>query len=241
MNEIATDRFERRTGITPADYDLLLRLPLFGGLARPVVENLLADAWVQRFPRNRVLFLEDEPATRFYAIFDGWVKLFRQTEEGQESVIAVLSRGETFAEAAMFDQGVFPVSATTVDDSRLLVVPAESFMRRIGQHPDYLFNILASMSRHLRRLVSQVEHLTVRSTTERLAIFLLHLCDGTGDSAVVRLPLDKALIAGRLGMQPETLSRSLAKLRGVGVETRGSELQIKDVAALRALAAGRRR
>ncbi|GIK98926.1 MAG: CarD family transcriptional regulator [Alphaproteobacteria bacterium] len=241
MNEIATDRFERRTGITPADYDLLLRLPLFSGLSRPVVESLLADAWVQRFPRNRILFLEDEEATRFYAIFDGWVKLFRQTEEGQESIIAVLSRAETFAEAAMFDQGVFPVSAMTVDDSRLLVVPAESFMRRIGQHPDYLFNILASMSRHLRRLVSQVEHLTVRSTTERLAIFLLHLCDRTGGSAVVRLPLDKALIAGRLGMQPETLSRSLAKLRGVGVETRGSELQIKDVAALRALAAGRRR
>jgi CRP-like cAMP-binding protein len=241
MIEADSDQFERRTGITPADYDMLLRLPLFAGLQRPLVESLVADAWVQRVPRNRILFLEGEPATRFFAIFDGWVKLFRQTEEGQESVIAVMTRAETFAEAAMFDQGDFPVSAMTVDDSRLLVVPADSFMRRIGQHPDYLFNILASMSRHLRRLVSQVEHLTVRSTTERLAIFLLHLCQENRGPALVRLPLDKALIAGRLGMQPETLSRSLAKLRGIGVETNGSELQIRDVAALRALAAGRRR
>ena len=42
------------------------------------------------------------------------------------------------------------------------------------------------------------------------------------------------LIAGRLGMKPETLSRSLAKLRAFGVETTGRELMIRDVGALRA-------
>ena len=46
--------------------------------------------------------------------------------------------------------------------------------------------------------------------------------------------MDKSLIAGRLGMKPETLSRSLAKLRAFGVETTGRELMIRDVGALRA-------
>jgi len=57
---------------------------------------------------------------------------------------------------------------------------------------------------------------------------------------VVRLPLDKALIAGRLGMQPETLSRSLAKLRRLGIESKGAEVSIPDVLALKRLSNGNR-
>jgi hypothetical protein len=50
--------------------------------------------------------------------------------------------------------------------------------------------------------------------------------------------MDKALIAGRLGMQPETLSRTFAKLREYGVQTKGAEMIIPDVAALRRLSEG---
>ena len=66
------------------------------------------------------------------------------------------------------------------------------------------------MARHLHRLVLQVEQLTSRSSVERVADFLLHLCPPGAGRAEVELPLDKSLIAARLGMQPETFSRSLA-------------------------------
>ena len=235
MTVLKRSHFQRRTGLAPEDLDVLARLPLFTGLSRDAIRDLLADAWVQTFPRNKVLFLQDEPALRFYVIFEGWVKLFRESEDGDESVIAVFTNGESFAEAAIFDSRNFPVSAMAVDESRLLVVPADSFIRRIREDSDYALKLMASMSRHLRRLVQQVEQLTVRSTTERLASFLIKLCpEGTGP-AVVQLPLDKSLIAGRLGMQPETLSRALAKLRALGVETKGNVVTISNVESLRNL------
>jgi hypothetical protein len=46
------------------------------------------------------------------------------------------------------------------------------------------------------------------------------------------------LVAARLGMQPETLSRSLARLRDSGVETRGSRIVVNDVARLARLTDG---
>jgi CRP-like cAMP-binding protein len=233
------DRFQARTGITAEDYRLLASVPLLAGLAPAAMRSLLAEAWVQSFPRNTLLFLQDEPATRFYLIFRGWVKLFRSSEEGAESVIAVFTRGESFAEAATFDGGVYPVSAAIVEDSRLLVVPAEPFLRRLSQDGELALKALASLSRHLRRLVRQVEQLTLRSSTERVAGFLVRLCPIAEGSAVVHLPLDKALIAGRLGMQPETFSRSLAKLRHLGVISKGAEVAIADVAQLRRLGEGR--
>lgn len=234
------DTFQRRTGITPQDYDLLARVPLFRGLGREAMQSLLADAWVQSFPRNTVLFIQEDPASRFYVIFDGWVKLFRETEEGDESVIAVFTKGESFAEAAIFDEGNFPVSAAVVEDSRLLVIPAASFLKQFQQNDHYALNIMAAMSRHLRQLVQQVEQLAVKSSAERVAGFLAKLVPETSGAVVIRLPLDKGLIAGRLGMQPETFSRSLAKLRQIGIHTKGDQVAVPDVALLRRFSRGRR-
>lgn len=211
---------------------LLGQLPLFAGLPRDQLLLLLVDASVRLYPRGAVLFLQDEPATRFYVLFEGWVKLFRQTPDGQESVIAVFTRGESFAEAAMLEHGVFPVSAAVVEDARLLVIPAERFLARIRERGELALNILASMSRHLRRLVQQVEQLTVKSAAERLAGFLYRLCPKEPGPVVIRLPFDKSLVAGRLGMQPETLSRALARLRRIGVKTHGLEVTIPDVGTL---------
>ena len=110
-------------------------------------------------------------------------------------------------------------------------------MRGLSARGDIALKMMASMSRHLRQLVQQIELLTNKSSTERVAAFLLKLCAQDSGPATILLPLDKALIAGRLGMQPETLSRSFAKLRTLGVITRGGEISIPDVAALRHLRA----
>ena len=233
------ETFVRRTGITLQDMLMLCRLPIFSGLENCVIAGLLSHAWVQSYPRNAVLFLQEEPAERFYVVFDGWVKLYRTSRQGEESVIGVFTCGESFAEAAIFDKAVYPVTASTVEDSRLLVIPAKHFLQHLTEHGEYALKMMASMSRHMRRMVQQVEQLTLKSSTQRVAGFLLRLCPQDRGPAVIQLPLDKALIAGRLGMQPETLSRCLAKLRQVGVVSKGARVSIADVDALRALSDSR--
>jgi CRP-like cAMP-binding protein len=57
--------------------------------------------------------------------------------------------------------------------------------------------------------------------------------------AAIELPLDKAMIAARLGMQPETLSRALARPRAAGVVSSGGYIVVSDVARLRQVATGR--
>lgn len=217
---------------------MLAALPLFKGLVPDVLRALLQDASVRRYTRNTMLFLQGEPAERFYVVFDGWVKLFRETPDGHETVIAVFTRGESFAEAASFADGVFPVTAEVVEEARLLVVPNSSFLARLRENPELALNMLASMSHHLRGLIQQVEQRTVKSSTQRLSAFLLRLCTDDRPSAVISFPTEKALVAARLGMQPETLSRALAKLRAIGVETREREVIVPDVAALRRLGEG---
>ena len=226
-------RLARRVGLEERDLAVIARVPLFAGLEATGLADLLADASVRRFSRNALLFVEGEPAGEFYVVLEGWVRLYRQTADGRESVIALFACGESFAEAVMFLGSRFPVSAAVVDEARLLVIPAKSFRRALQSDNELCFKMMASMALHLRRLVGQVEQLTVRSSSERVAQFLLRLARDGAESAIVHLPYDKGLIAGRLGMQPETFSRALAKLRPLGVETQGSRVTIRDIDALR--------
>jgi CRP-like cAMP-binding protein len=227
------ESFKIGTGLSDVDLELLRSLPLFAGLDAPAIEALLGDARIEVHPTRSLLFIEGDAADRFYVILDGWVKLFRNTASGQESVIAVFGRGDSFAEAAMFGCRRMPVSAEVIARARLLVVPASSFIARIRENSEYALRMMASMSGHLHHLINQVEQLTVRSTTERLAGFLLKLSPAAEGQVQIRLPVEKHLIAGRLGMQPETLSRSFAKLRQIGVETANNNVLITDVAVLR--------
>ena len=230
--------FARHTGIAAEDEALLAGVPLFSGISLDSLRTLLADARVCRRPRHAVLFLQGEPAGRFYVVLDGWVKLFRTTPDGQETVIAAIARGESFAEAAGFAEGVFPVGAQVAEAARLLVVPTLSFTGQLKRNPALAINMLAGMSRHLRGLVEEIEQRTVKSAAQRLGAFLLKRCPDGREAAVIDLPTDKSLVAARLGMRPETLSRALGKLRAVGVSTRDRRVAVSDVGALRRYAEG---
>jgi CRP-like cAMP-binding protein len=227
----------RQLGLCPEELETVACLPLFAGIHRDRLVRLLTGSIVRRYERNAVLFLEGEPATRFFVVLDGWVRLFRESEDGHHSTIAVFGRGDSFAEAAILGSGRYPVSGSVVTSARLVNVPATSFLRQLREDPEIALNMLAAMYGHLRRLVRQVEQLTHRSSVQRVADFLLQLCPHGERQAEIDLPLDKALIAARLGMQPETLSRSLSRLREAGVETSGSRVAVSDVPRLRQLAA----
>ncbi len=227
------------SGLLDGETALLARLPMFAGLGAAQIGKLLEHSEVQKVPRRTVLFHQGEPTTRFFVVLHGCVMLHRLNPSGHDSVISLLNRGASFAEAAMFDCADFPVTATVITDARLLLVHAAPFVHRLREEPALALNILASMSRHLRRLVEQLEQRTSASSTERLASFLLRLCpEGDDGPTTFELPLDKHLIAGVLGMQPETFSRALSRLQRFGVTCHGTEVRVAQIEALHRFCAG---
>lgn len=225
----------RRSGMRPGDLDVAARALMVAQLERHELREVLADAVVREVERGTVLFIQGEDCDRFYFVLDGWVRLFRQTADGSEVTIALFTKGESLAEAAMLAGGRFPVSGVAADHARLLVVPRSGFLRQLERNPALCRSLLASLSVRLHGFVKQIEQISHRSTVKRLAAFLLRLTDVDEGAAIVTLPMDKTLVAARLGMQPESLSRSFARLRRHGVETKGGEVHVRDVAELRAL------
>ncbi len=213
--------------------DALWRLPLFSGLSRAFLEDLLGETKRIRVGRGTALFIQGERADRFYVLLRGWVKLYRIDDEGAETVLRVVAPGEAFAEAAMFASGRFPVCGQAAEDAELLVVPARALLDRLRADPELALRMLGTLSARMRYLVGRLDRAQTVSARRRLAEFLLRAAGPGAGAVTVRLPCDKALVAAQLGMKPETLSRSFARLRAMGVSTRGGTVTIADPAALR--------
>jgi CRP-like cAMP-binding protein len=220
--------------LSPKDLATVRSAALFQRLSDRTLATMLAGSSPRPVARGAILFLQDEPADRFYLVLDGWVKLFRITPGGVESVINVVAPGETFAEAAMFASAKFPVTAEAATACRVISISRTAFTRALESDPGAVMAMLASLSMRLRFHVHQIEQLQVQSTAQRVGEFLVRLCPPGSGNATFELPFEKSLIARRLGMKPETFSRALGKLRGIGVENYDATVTVDDLDRLRA-------
>lgn len=216
----------------PSDWKIVRSTPLLGAVSQEVAQSLVGNQPVSVFRKGETLFQQGEAADAFFVVLGGWVKLYRVTSDGNEAVVGVYRRGETFAEAVMFLGGRYPVSAEVVTDARLIRVDGQVLRRRIMEEPELALSMLASASYHLKALVEQIEHIKLLSAPQRVAEFLLRLSPVSEGETAIELPYEKALIANRLGMKPESLSRALAKLRPLGVSVDREHVSIVDVAVL---------
>lgn len=199
---------------SPPAGEVIGALALFDGLDAAAISRLVAAAQLRHAPKGQMLHLQDDPADYFYVIVQGWVKLFRETLEGTEAIIDVLTNGHLFGENAVFENDCYSCAAEAIEDTTLISLPTSLLKSMIESHNQLALNMLSSMSRHRLQQHREIEHLNVQNAPQRIGCFLLRLCKPDQAAPVtLHLPYDKTLIASRLGMKPETFSRALAKLK----------------------------
>lgn len=217
----------------------LRRAYLFADMDEQHLATLIQSVHDVHLNAGDTLFRHSQPAERFFLLRDGMVKLFRLSPEGDEKIIEIVQPGQTFAEAVMFmgTQGRYPVNAEAVSESRLFAIEQKVFLNLLRESNEASFGLLASLSRRLHMLVNQIESLTLQNATYRLVSYLLEqIPRDVKTSPEVQLTTPKGVIASRLAIQPETLSRILAKLRSRGlIEVHGNHITVRNVQALRDL------
>ena len=213
--------------------DFMKNLTFFSGLPKTDTDAFMETASVQHYPKGTRIFHQGDKAESFFVVISGWVRLFRNTVEGDEAFVGLFTRGDVFAEAALFTGGSYPFSADAAEETRILMIPGSVLKNRSRLNPDITARTLASMSREMENLQRQNEQMSIMSTSQRVACLLLQLSSHmAGTGGTFTFPYDKLLAAARLGMKPETFSRSLAQLRPYGVTTKGTEIKIESFTQL---------
>jgi CRP-like cAMP-binding protein len=218
------------------DLQIITRIAFFRDLKPETVEHIIAPATVMALKAHETVCRQDNAATAFFIMIDGWTKHYRLNVSGEETVIHLFTSGDSFAEAAALTRGSFPATAEAITDARIVRVPADHMISCIRQDPDIALAIIASTSQRLLNLMQQIEQLKVQSGVQRVAEFLAARAPVDSGSCVITLPYDKVLIAARLGLTPESLSRTFAKLKSIGVAVHAEHVAVSDVAKLHRLA-----
>jgi CRP-like cAMP-binding protein len=206
---------------------------LVQSLPQDKLEELLTQAVARDYDRGGTLFLQGEEAKAIHIILEGWVKLYRIASNGAEAVVSVFAKGESFGEAVALRYAPYPVSAEAVTQAKVLHVPTHFFTNLMKEDPAISISMLASTFSHLHSLVEQLEHLKEQTGAQRVAEFLLELCECESGTCTVTLPYDKVLIAGKLGMKPESLSRAFRRLKSAGVVIEKNHAVIENIDRLR--------
>src|SRR3989304_2084583 len=121
---------------TAADLDIVRRINVFRGLNPLMIERLIAPAAVLTLREREIVFRQGDPATAFFIVVEGWVKLYRLTVAGEEAVCYVFAKGDSFAEAVAFIGHPYPATAETVSAARIVRIPADHVVKCIRGVPD---------------------------------------------------------------------------------------------------------
>ncbi len=216
----------------PASPDELRKAALFAGVDDETLSRLLADARIESLQDGDALFRQGDRVTDVSFVVSGYVKLMRIARSGRQTLIGIRSDGELISEVPAGADEIHSVSAESVGAAKALKLPAPRVARQLKESPSLCAAVLRDSKERIARLVGEIESLKSQNADQRLAHFLLALCPPDEDRCRFRLPYDKRLIAARLGVKQETLSRAFAKLRVHGVRTETRNVHVDSVAHL---------
>jgi len=184
---------------------------LFAGLAEADFRALAPHVSVGRLARKEVLFHRGDPADSFYYVLTGQIELGFVAPNGEKKILEVFSAGRTFAEAVTFmRRQMYPATAQAITDAQLIRIPNQVYVDLLYRDPDACMRLLADVSQHLHARVIEIERSTVQNAKTRLIAFILDkIGEVEQDTATIELDLPKHVIASRLSIKPETLSRLL--------------------------------
>jgi len=188
---------------------------LFAGLSLAELENIAGFTVIKNLAKGEFLFHERDPARGFYIVQSGLVNVHRVNAAGKEQIIHIFRPGESFAEAALATDEGYPADARALEPTHVLLIQKDGVLELLRRKPEIALRMFASMSAHLRVLVSQLEDLTLKDVETRFLNWLVKRCPNPRSEQPLKIEVTvtKRVLAAELGTVGETFSRTLAKFR----------------------------
>jgi CRP-like cAMP-binding protein len=216
---------------------ILSRLAMFQELSSEQLLDIAVETRERRLSRGEMLFQKGDPPKGFFVVVMGQLKLAFPSVQGNEKVVEVLGPRQSFGEAVMFMDRPYPLFAEAIADSLVLHIGSGAVFRLLENDASFARRLLAGLSIRLHSLVQDVETYSLRSTAQRVIGYLIQQCPGEdvrGGAVKIHLPTTKQVIASRLNLTPETLSRVFHDLTERSLlKVSGKVITIPDMARLR--------
>jgi CRP-like cAMP-binding protein len=215
------------------DFSALREVGLSRQLSEPQLRALLALAEPREWLKGHLIFTQNTKAEHLYVVLSGRVSLYAERSDGEQAVLDVVGTGIFFPLAPVVLKQNLSFGAQAISAVRVLSIPAATFLQHMHTDTFLAIAVTAELAREMLQMTEQNKALKLQNTNQRLARFLLQHTNLDDGAVEIRLQDERRLLARRLGMTPESLSRSIAQLNACGVEFLQQRVLIRDVDRLR--------
>jgi CRP/FNR family transcriptional activator FtrB len=219
---------EHEVASTPRE--ALAQTGWLGSVGADTLDRLAKQAVLHRVPAGSTVFEQAETPAFALLLVSGNVELLA-VRGSEETLVELVLAPDLLLPAAVLNSQPYLLRARVLDETRLVMIQAETFRETVASNLDLCLAVLACQAAQFRRQIKHAKNLQLRSAEERIGCYLLKIIEGTSPGTPVKLPLEKRLIASQLGMTRETFSRTLATIARHGIRVDGDLVCLEDAAA----------
>ena len=139
--------------------ELLRTVPLFSELNDDAITSLGRLAAPRKYPKDTVVFFENEEGDSLFMIMDGRIKVTILGDDGREIILTMLGEGDLFGEIAFFtEEGQRSASVRAMSDGQVLVLRRNFLKELTRDNPEAGFQILNNMGRVMAHRIMDLNH-----------------------------------------------------------------------------------
>lgn len=197
--------------------DVISKITFFSGLQKEDLKRIASISLERSYKKNMIVFMEGEPGDATYYIKSGKVKLFRTYEDGREHIIHILSEGDVFGEATLFNDISYPASASIYEDAVLGIIKNKDLENLVKENSDLSLNLIKLLAQKLLFAQEKIKDLTFNDVFSRTASQILKLAQyhgkETAEGIVIDMHFSRQELAEMVGTTRETISRVISKFK----------------------------
>jgi CRP/FNR family transcriptional regulator, cyclic AMP receptor protein len=198
----------------------LARVPLFIGLPTAALAPLGASLRRRRYAKGEAIFRQGDPGAALCIVESGRVKIALGSAEGKEFVLELMGPGDVFGELALLDGQARSADAVAAEETTLLLLPREAFLRAVEAHPRVALELLKALTGRLRRDAAVIQDAAFLDVPTRIARALLRLAEAPeegGDDAMTPAWVTQTELARLVGATRESVNKWLGSYERQGL------------------------
>lgn len=184
-------------------------IPLFSGLSTEQLQELQRHIQVRHYTKDSIVFYEGDESDYLHLLLDGTVRLYKTTPKGTQVHIHNFEAPEIIAIFAAFEKIPFPATCEFLIKGTVGLIPLKQIYNCL-HNVDFSLALISSLSKRMKVLSDILHKETVFSSEAKIADLIYN-------NATSFQHLKNNQIASILNITPETLSRTLTKLKKEGI------------------------
>ena len=219
----------------------LARSPLFYGIDSAELLRIAAGMSRRRYRRNEVVFHEGDPGDSLHVLVEGRVKISRESAEGEEAIVVILSPGDTFGQIVLLDGAPRSATATAIEPTETLTIARSDFVALVDGSAAFRWHLLGGVAQVVRRLTDQLAEAHFLDLAGRLALQLTRLAEESAAGRTRDIELGATLtqsdLAAMVGGTRQRVNRIVADFTDEGLlRHEAGRIVVCDLSRLRSRA-----